>query len=68
MKLRIEADRDADGGRIAEVPGLPGVTTHGPAREDAVALVEGFGPRGLADRPGRGEAIPETRGLPSVVA
>ncbi len=35
--LRIEIEREADGGWISEVPDLPGVMVYGETRQEAIA-------------------------------
>jgi predicted RNase H-like HicB family nuclease len=56
------------GGRIAEVPDLPGVLVYGQSREEAVIKVEALALRVLADRLEHSEEIPELRGVFAVPA
>ena len=59
MTFHIELDQEADGRWLAEVAALPGVTTYGVTRTDAVAKVQALALRVLAERLEHGEAAPE---------
>jgi predicted RNase H-like HicB family nuclease len=58
MNFKIELEREADGRWIAEVPDLPGVLTYGKDRDDAIAHVQAFALRVLAERLEHGETAP----------
>jgi predicted RNase H-like HicB family nuclease len=66
--MKIEIDREEDGRWIAEVPDLPGVTTYGQTRAEALSKVEALALRAIADRLEHGEAIPELTELFAVPA
>ena len=57
--FRVELEREADGRWIAEVPELPGVLCYGATQDDAVAHVQAFALRVLAERLENGEAPAE---------
>ena len=59
MKLQIAIEQEADGRWIAEVDALPGVTSYGITKTDAVARVQALALRVLAERLEHGEAVPE---------
>jgi predicted RNase H-like HicB family nuclease len=50
VTFTIELEREEDGRWIAEVPGLPGVLCYGQDRDEAVAGVEVFALRVIAER------------------
>ena len=57
--MRLEVEREDDGRWLAEAPALPGVMAYGESRGEAVAKVEAFALRVLADRLEHGERAPE---------
>jgi predicted RNase H-like HicB family nuclease len=59
MIFQIATEQEADGRWIAEVEALPGVSTYGTTRTDAVAKVQALALRALAERLEHGEAVPE---------
>jgi predicted RNase H-like HicB family nuclease len=59
VKLQIAIEQEADGRWIAEVDALPGVTSYGITKTDAVARVQALALRVLAERLEHGEAVPE---------
>jgi predicted RNase H-like HicB family nuclease len=59
MTFHIELEQETDGRWIAEVAALPGVTTYGVTKTDAVAKVQALALRVLAERLEHGEAVPE---------
>lgn len=59
MKLQIAIEQEVDGRWIAEVEALPGVTSYGNTKTDAVARVQALALRVLAERLEHGEAVPE---------
>ena len=67
LNLAIETEREDDGRWIAEIPSLPGVLVYGDTRDEAVAHVQALALRVLADRIDRGETVPDTSDLFSVV-
>lgn len=50
MNLTIESEQEADGRWLAELRELPGVLVYGQDREAAIARVQAFALRVLADR------------------
>ena len=66
--MKIEIDRESDGGWIAEVPDLPGVMVYGESREEAISRVKALALRVLADRLDNGEEIPELRAVFAIPA
>jgi len=58
MDLTIEYEQETDGRWIAEVLELPGVLSYGPTRDAAIAHVQAFALRVLADRLEHDEAAP----------
>ena len=61
--MRIEIEREEDGGWIGEVPDLPGVLAYGAAREDAISKAEALALRVIADRLDHGERVPVLKEL-----
>ena len=59
VSLTIELEQETDGRWIAEVPGLPGVMCYGRDRQEAIAHVQAFALRVVADRLEHGEAAAE---------
>ena len=59
MTLHLELEQETDGRWIAELAALPGVTTYGVTKTDAVTKVQAWALRVLAARLEHGEAIPE---------
>lgn len=59
MKFQIAVEQEVDGRWIAEVEALPGVTSYGITKTDAVARVQALALRVLAERLEHGEAVPE---------
>lgn len=55
MKLAIETERESDGRRLAEIPGLPGTMAYGQTRGEAITRVEAMALRVMADRLEHGE-------------
>jgi predicted RNase H-like HicB family nuclease len=55
----VEAEREADGRWIAEVPELPGVLAYGGSEAEAQVKVQALALRVVADRLEHGEAGPE---------
>jgi len=49
VNLRIGVEREEDGRRLTEVPGLPGVMAYGQTREEAIVRVKALALRVLAD-------------------
>lgn len=68
MNLHIEIDRETDGRWIADVPDLPGVSTYGTSRAEAVAKAKALALRVIADRLEHGEEVPESAEMFSVAA
>ena len=66
--MKIDIEKEEDGRWIAEVSDLPGVLTYGKTRQDAIAKVEAFALRVIADRIDHGETIPELDELFAVTA
>lgn len=64
----VETEREEDGRWIAEVPEIPGAMVYGRTKEEAIARVEAFALRVIADRLDRGETIPELDELFAVSA
>lgn len=56
MTLSVEFNREEDGRWIADIPALPGVTSYGETREDALHRVKALALRVVADRIEHGEA------------
>lgn len=50
MTFTIELEREADGRWLAEVPTLPGVMCYGQDRDEAVAKIQAFALRVIAER------------------
>ncbi len=59
MTFTIELEREEDGRWIAEVPALAGVLCYAETRDEAVARVQAFALRVIADRLEHGEAPAE---------
>ncbi len=59
MNFKIELEREDDGRWIAEIPDLPGVTTYGKSRDEAIAHIQALALRVLADRLDHAEAAPD---------
>jgi predicted RNase H-like HicB family nuclease len=59
VKFQIAVEQEVDGRWIAEVEALPGVTSYGITKTDAVARVQALALRVLAERLEHGEAVPE---------
>ena len=59
MKFQIEIEQETDGRWLAEVDALPGVSSYGTTRTDAVAKVQALALRVLAEKLEHGEAVPE---------
>jgi predicted RNase H-like HicB family nuclease len=57
--LKVELEQEEDGRQLAEVVELPGVLAYGANREEALARVEAFALRVIADRLEHGERAPE---------
>lgn len=57
--FRIELEREDDERWIADIPELPGVTTYGRTKSEAICKAEALAFRVLADRLEHGEAEPE---------
>ena len=55
MDLSIELDREEDGRWIAEIPDLPGVTSYGSSREEAISNTERLAIEVIAERIKHGE-------------
>ncbi|MBA3725114.1 MAG: type II toxin-antitoxin system HicB family antitoxin [Armatimonadetes bacterium] len=55
MELRIEAEQEANGRWIAEVPALPGVLCNAEPKQRAASRATASTLRALADRIGNGE-------------
>ena len=55
MNFTIETEKEVDGRWIAEIIELPGAMKYGPSREKAIAQVEAFALRVMADRIEHGE-------------
>ena len=68
MNLHIEIDRETDGRWIADVPDLPGVSTYGASRAEAVAKAKALALRVIADRLEHGEEVPESAEMFCVAA
>jgi predicted RNase H-like HicB family nuclease len=58
-QLKIELDQEENGWWIGEVPMLPGVMAYGPTKAAALAAVQTFALRVMADRLEHEEAVPE---------
>lgn len=58
-KPQIAIEQEVDGRWIAEVEALPGVTSYGITKTDAVARAQALALRVLAERLEQGEAVPE---------
>jgi predicted RNase H-like HicB family nuclease len=56
--LKVEFLRETDGRWIADIAALPGVTTYGRTRKEALAAAEALALRVIADRIEHGEAVP----------
>jgi predicted RNase H-like HicB family nuclease len=65
--LTIEVEREDDGRWIAEVAELPGVSSYGQTRDEAIDRAKSLSLRVLADRLDHGETVPEMAGVFSVV-
>jgi predicted RNase H-like HicB family nuclease len=50
VTFTIELEREADGRWLAEVPTLPGVMCYGQDRDEAVAKIQAFALRVIAER------------------
>jgi predicted RNase H-like HicB family nuclease len=59
VTLNVELEREADGRWIADIPELPGVSTYGGTREEALARVQALALRVIAERLEQGETAPE---------
>lgn len=66
--MKIEIEREDDGGWIAEIPELPGVMAYGDSRNEAISKAEALALRVLADRLEHGEEIPELKKVFAVSA
>jgi predicted RNase H-like HicB family nuclease len=55
--MLVEVEQEQDGRWIAEVPVIPGAMAYGSSRQEAVAKVEVFVLRILADKVEHGEEI-----------
>ena len=55
MNFTIETEKEVDGRWIAEILELPGAMKYGSSREKAIAQVEAFALRVMADRIEHGE-------------
>jgi predicted RNase H-like HicB family nuclease len=58
FNLKVEFDRETDGGWIADIPAFPGVMVYGKTRKQALAAVEALALRVIADRLEQGEPVP----------
>lgn len=56
--LKVDFLRENDGRWIADIAALPGVTTYGRTRKQALAAAEALALRVIADRIEHGEAVP----------
>ena len=63
MTFTIELEREADGRWLAEVPTLPGVMCYGQDRDEAVAKIQAFALRVIAERLEHREAPAEFRNV-----
>ena len=50
MVFSVEIERENDGRWLAELPALPGVTTYGADRDEAVSRVQALALRVIAER------------------
>ena len=50
MTFRVEVEQETDGRWLAEVPTLPGVMCYGQDRDEAVAKIQAFALRVIAER------------------
>ena len=55
MNFTVETEKEVDGRWIAEIIELPGAMKYGSSRDNAIAQVEAFALRVLADRIEHGE-------------
>lgn len=60
MDFTIEAELEADGRWLAEVPQLPGALAYGATRDEAMARAQVLALRVIAERLEHGEAGPQT--------
>jgi predicted RNase H-like HicB family nuclease len=58
IMLKIETDREEDGGWIGEVPELPGVLAYGATEAEARVKTTALALRAIADRLESGEPVP----------
>ena len=58
MTFTIESEQETDGRWLAEVREIPGVLAYGQTAPEAIAKVEAFALRVLADRLEHGEPAP----------
>jgi len=56
--LKVELFREEDGRWLADIPALPGVTSYGRTKKQAIAAAEALALRLIADRLEHGEAVP----------
>jgi len=66
--LIVEAEQEADGRWLGEIPELPGVLAYGQTRDEAIVRVQALALRVLADRLEHGEPLPAVTQLFSVAA
>ena len=56
--LKVKLYREEDGRWLADIPALPGVTSYGRTKKQAIAGAEALALRLIADRLEHGEAVP----------
>ena len=66
--MKIETEREEDGGWLAELPDLPGAMAYGDTRENAVANVQAQAFRIAADRIEAHDRAPEIAPFTAVFA